>query len=139
MYKRQESAQLVDRELRDPVVEGRYLSFRFGTASERGETQRLPNVVDRLGQLGWFLRLPAALWHTALLRANVALLNGRLPEARAQAQESLEWGQRARQPEALMFYAAVELEARRLEGGLDEMADQLLAGRGEAAAAWPAS
>ncbi len=130
----------LNRELRDPVVEGRYLSFRFGTASERGETRRLPNVVDRLGQLGWFLRLPAALWHTALLRANVALLNGRLPEARAQAQESLEWGQRARQPEALMFYAAVELEARRLEGGLDEMSDELLAGRGDASAGgWSAT
>jgi class 3 adenylate cyclase len=120
-------------ELRDPVLEGRYLHFRFGTASELGEMQRLPNVVARLGQLGWFLRMPDALWHATLLRANVALLNGQLAEARALAQESLEWGQRARQPEALMFWAAVELEARRLSGGLHEMTDQLLMARRDAA------
>ena len=119
----------LNRELRDPVVEGRYLSFRFGTASEQGETQRLPNVVDRLGQLGWFLRLPDALWHNMLLRANVALLNGDLAQAKAKAKESLEWGRRAGAPEALMFWAAVELEARRVGGGLDEMIDQLATAR----------
>jgi class 3 adenylate cyclase len=122
----------LNRDLRDPVVEGRYLSFRFGTACEQGETQRLPNVVDRLGQLGWFLRLPDALWHNMLLRANVALLNGDLVEAQAKAQESLEWGRRARAPEALMFWAAVELEARRVGGGLDEMGEQLATARGSA-------
>jgi hypothetical protein len=115
------------------VLEGRYLHFRFGTASERGEMQRLPNVVARLSQLGWFLRLPDALWHATLLRANVALLNGHLAEARALAQESLEWGRRARAPEALMFWAAIELEARRLAGGLDEMATELLGARAGAA------
>lgn len=119
----------LNRDLRDPVIEARYLSFRFGTACEQGETQRLPNVVDRLGQLGWFLRLPDALWHTMLLRANVALLNGDLARARARATESLEWGRRAGAPEALMFSAAIELEARRVGGGLDEMSDQLAMAR----------
>jgi class 3 adenylate cyclase len=117
----------------DPVLEGRYLTFRFGAAAEGGEFRSLPGVVDRLGELAWFLRLPDALWHATLLRANLALLDGRLSEARTLATESLEWGRRARQPEAMMFYAAVELEVRRLCGGLDEMIPQLELARGTAA------
>jgi hypothetical protein len=121
------------RDRADPIVAARYLTFRFGVAAEGGEFHSLPDVVDGLGELAWFLRLPDALWHATLLRANLSLLDGRLTEARALASESLEWGRRARQPEALMFYAAVELEARRLCGGLDEMIPQLELARTTAA------
>jgi class 3 adenylate cyclase len=109
----------------DPVLEARYLTFRFGVTAEAGDLTALPGVIERLGQVAWFLRLPVVLWHVAILRANLALATGRLADARALAEESLDWGQRARQPEALMFYAAIELEVRRLCGGLDEMIPQL--------------
>lgn len=117
----------------DPLREGRYLTFRFGVDAEAGEFHGLAALVERLGELGWFLRLPVALWHAALLRANLALLDGRLDDARSCAQESLDWGQRARQPEAMLFAAAVDLEVRRLRGDLDEMLPALEMARAESA------
>lgn len=116
----------------DLVLKGRYLTFRFGAAAESGKFRDLPDVVENLGEVGRFMRLPVALWHATLLHANLALFNGQLSEARDLAQQSLEWGQRARQPEALIFWAAVELEVRRLSGGLDEMTEQLRMGRSDA-------
>src|SRR4051794_1884625 len=109
----------------DLVLRGRYLTYRFGAAAESGDFGDLATVVEDLTEIGRYLRLPDARWHAATLRASLALFNGQLDEARAAAQESLEWGQRANQPEALLFWAAVELEVRRLSGGLDELVEQL--------------
>jgi hypothetical protein len=107
------------------VLRSRYLTYRFGAAAESGELRELPDVVEQLGEIGRYLRVADALWHATILRANLALVSGQLTEARSLAQESLEWGQRANQPEALFFWGAVELEVRRLSGGLDELIDQL--------------
>jgi class 3 adenylate cyclase len=117
----------------DPVLKARYLIYRFGAAAESGNFQGLPEVVENVAEIGAFLRLPDAIWHATVLRANLALFKGQLSDARALAQQSLEWGQRAHQPEAILFWAAVEMEVRRLAGGLDEVTEQLRMGRSDTA------
>ena len=53
----------------DLVLKGRYLTFRFGAAAESGKFRDLPDVVENLGEVGRFMRLPVALWHATLLHA----------------------------------------------------------------------
>jgi tetratricopeptide (TPR) repeat protein len=71
--------------------------------------------IDELGQ-------PVALFNLRGSQAALLLLLGRLDDARVRIREYLELGRTTGQPEALLLWAAFDLEHRRLRGRLTERA-----------------
>jgi tetratricopeptide (TPR) repeat protein len=126
----------------DHVLERKRIADRIVTLAERGGTKEalaggyLWRIIDQLEladvpavdldlaryvRLATELRLPFLLWQAAALRAMRAQLGGRLDEAEALADATLDLGRRARSPNAELLHAVQIIVLRREQGRLDEI------------------
>jgi len=84
--------------------------------TELGEMAEVDRAIEVYARLARELRQPAYLWMTPHFRASRALLEGRLAEGERLAGESLAIGQKAQEPNALLFYG-VHMNIVRLNQG----------------------
>jgi tetratricopeptide (TPR) repeat protein len=85
----------------------------------------------RMSALAEELRQPALAWLAALALASDDFFRGDLEAAEKRALEGLRLGDRASQPEAVMFAGAQMLVVRRLQGRLPELVDVAVAATDE--------
>jgi class 3 adenylate cyclase/tetratricopeptide (TPR) repeat protein len=119
-----ELAELV-RELDDPVLRFHAAHLGYGVFIEDGEVELADAAIADARRIEADLHQPTLSWILAIMESNRALVAGRLDDALEQATRSLELGRATRQPEALVFWAAIDLEVRRYRGTLAEVVDRL--------------
>jgi len=81
------------------------LMFRADDLAQRGDRSGLDRVLAVFEQKAQASRLPFFLWMAASVRATMALLEGRFPEAEAMANDALVLGQRVQARTAVLYFS----------------------------------
>jgi tetratricopeptide (TPR) repeat protein len=122
-----EVADLLD----DPVVHFHAAHAQLRLAVDIPDRDALDEALARMASLAEQLRQPALSWLAALALASDDFFRGDLEGAEKRALEGLRLGDRAGQPEAVMFGGAQLLFVRRLQGRLPELLDVAVAATNE--------
>jgi DNA-binding CsgD family transcriptional regulator len=104
-------------------LQGRAL--RLGNLLELGQLAAMRAEIEAYDQVIHELRDVQFAWHVPLLRATLALINGRWDETERLAQEGLALGQRARHQGIAVFHPTVMTVLRLLQGRLSELVEPL--------------
>jgi tetratricopeptide (TPR) repeat protein len=119
-----ELSELV-RDLGDPVLRFHAAHLGYGVFIEDGEIEPADAAIADARRIEAELHQPTLSWILAVMESNRALVAGRLDDALGSATRALELGRTTRQPEAVVFWAAIDLEVRRLRGTLADVVDHL--------------
>ncbi len=106
---------------RDPALEGWAAVEDVNVAVESAEIGRAAVAAERLREIAEELGEPALRWFATFYGACMALLHGDLMEAERLAEEALEIGSDAGQPDALMVYGAQLAVIRPIQGRAEKV------------------
>src|SRR5947209_11441549 len=84
--------------------------------TEKGDFARAEAAFEREHEAAVQLGEPTAKWFATFPRAGYAHMRGDLEQAERLAEEALQIGQEAGEPDAIMFYGAVLTEVRVRQG-----------------------
>ena len=102
-------------------------TFRITCLLEQGEVARADRELALAARLAEERRRPRYVWHTTGLRAMRAVMSGRFDEAEQLAQEALEIGHEASEPNAPHYFGIQFATLRYCQGRLDEIEEPMRA------------
>jgi tetratricopeptide (TPR) repeat protein len=114
-------------EVRDKELEVEGFAVGCLSLLNLGRVAEFTEAVETMGRLADELRQPAQHWAATMLRASLALLEGRFAEAEVLVESALRWGIRSHPFDAIGMHRVQLFGLRREQGRLAEMEQDLRA------------
>jgi class 3 adenylate cyclase len=115
--------ELLEHHASDPALDQWSRDIAGHLYTERGEFARAEAAFARQREIAAELGQPTMMWFASFPRAGYAMMRGDLEEAERLAEQALQIGQEAGEPDAVMFYGAVFTSIRTYQGRAGEISD----------------